>query len=75
VRTFVGGIRGVILKVIRVNLHFDGVGAEELVSVEIMDDEGREGIIQGDLIHAIEKIPGQEPSWYAELMEHDGPRD
>jgi hypothetical protein len=69
VQTVVDGIRGVSLKVTRVN-----IGGDTLM-IEVMDDEGREGIVQGAILEAIERLPGAEPLWWSELMEHDGPRD
>ena len=71
VQTFVGGTRGLILKVARVNIYAEGV-----VSVEVIDDEGREGLIHDDMIAAIERAKAAEPEWWVELFGENGaPRD
>jgi hypothetical protein len=64
-------------KVVRVNLV--SLGDEAIVSVELMDDEGREGVVTGDMLELMEAVPGAEPKWWGELMgvggDHEGPLD
>jgi hypothetical protein len=70
-----GTVRGLILKVTRVRTFSGPLGTPGRVSIDVMDDEGREGTIQEDFIVAFARLPGSEPTWWGELMGHEGPLD
>jgi hypothetical protein len=43
-------------------------------SVEVRDEEGREGSVHGTMFEALERISGEKPAWWENLM-YGGLRD
>lgn len=67
---------GIEFHVTRVHLYAGPMGSDGPAVVEIADDHGREGTVQGEAIEILERLPGAEPSWWADLMGEEGvPRD
>ena len=61
------------LRVARVNRYSGPMGSGGTVTITVVDNEGREGTIQQDLLALVDEVLN-EPSWYGDLM-GEGPRD